>query len=60
MRKAFHRLATLESHFPDEVALVVDDMATSRLQADYDHLTMDDWTDADDSHAIIGRLPSVA
>ena len=35
-------------------------MATSRLQADYDHLTMDDWTDADDSHAIIGRLPSVA
>ena len=52
VRKLFHQLAVVESDFPGEVAPVVGDLADSRLQADYDHETMDSWTDADASDAI--------
>ena len=52
VRNVFHRLAVLESDFPGEVARVVADLADSRIKADYDHETMDDWTDADASDAI--------
>lgn len=52
VRKVFHRLAVLESDFPDDVAGVVGALADRRIRADYDHETMDDWTDADASDAI--------
>ena len=52
VRTLFHRLAVLESDFPGEVAAVVGDLADRRIRADYDHETMDDWTDADASDAI--------
>ncbi len=52
VRNLFHQLAVLESDFPNEVASVVGDLAVNRIRADYDHETMDDWTDADASDAI--------
>ena len=52
VRNLFHRLAVVESDFPGDIARVVGHLAGSRLQADYDHKTMDDWTDADASDAI--------
>ena len=52
VRNVFHRLAVLESDFPGEVAPVLAALADSRIKADYDHETMDDWTDADVSDAI--------
>ena len=52
VRTLFHQLAVAESDFPDDVARVVGDLAERRLEADYDHETMDDWTDPDASDAI--------
>ena len=52
VRNVFHRLAVHESDFPGEVAQVLTALAESRIKADYDHETMDDWTDANASDAI--------
>ena len=52
VRSLFRQLAVVESDFPDEVAPVIAHLAASRIRADYDHATMDDWTDADASDAI--------
>ena len=52
VRNLFHRLAVLKSDFPGEVASVIGELADSRIKADYDHETMDDWTDSDASYAI--------
>ena len=52
VRKLFHRLAVVDSDLPGDVARVVGDLAERRLEADYDHETMDNWPDADASDAI--------
>ena len=52
VRNVFRQLAVVESDFPHEVAPVFAHLAASRIKADYDHETMDDWTDADASDAI--------
>ena len=52
VRNLFHQIAVRESDFPGDVASVVSDLATSRIRADFDHETMDDWTDADAADAI--------
>ena len=52
VRNLFRQLAVVESDFPHKVASVIAHLATSRIRADYDHETMDDWTDADASDAI--------
>lgn len=48
----FHRLAVHESDLPGEVSPVLAARAEIRIKANYDHETMDDWTDADASDAI--------
>ena len=52
IRNRFHKLAVKESDFPPGVAPVIDSLAASRIQADYDHNTMDSWTDQDATTAI--------
>lgn len=52
VRKLFNRLAVHESDFPADVASGLARLAGGRLQADYDHETMDSWTDDQASEAI--------
>ena len=52
VRSLFNRLAVRESDFPGEVAPIVAELAAGRIRADYDHETMDSWTDGDAADAI--------
>ncbi len=52
VRTLFHRLAVKESDFPADVSRVLGSLGKSRIKADYDHETMDRWTDQDAAEAI--------
>lgn len=52
VRNMFGRLAVQGSDFPGEVAGLLSDLAKSRVEADYDHATMDGWNEPDASEAM--------
>ena len=52
VRNMFGQLAVRGSDFPGDVAGVLSDLAKSRVEADYDHATMDRWKEPDASEAM--------
>lgn len=51
-RNLFNELAVHKSDFPSEVSPLLSALGGSRVQADYDYETMDDWKDEDAVEAI--------
>ena len=51
-RDRFWYRAVAHSDFPPQVASIVGTLSTGRLKADYDHATMQDWSENDAAKAI--------